>query len=375
MLIFGIVLTTVGAILPSLAEKFGIDKIQAGSLLLLMTLGVLGGSILFGPFVDRFGYKGLLSICTAFIIAGLEGISYAPSFAVLRLSVFLFGLGGGALNGGTNALVSDISGERRGSRLSLLGVFFGIGALGIPLLMGILLRHFSYENIIAMVGITVLLPLLFFMTVTFPPPRHKEGFPLKEGLGLVRQRVLLLLAFILFFQSGLEITAGGWTTTYFEDELGVSPDRASLYLSLYWAGLMMNRLLLSKLLNRISPAVVFRTCLGIGLAAAVVLIVARNEAVAVMAIFSLGVGLAAGFPVILGYVGDTFPRMMGTAFSVAFTIALLGGMSLPYLTGVLGHFFTLRISLLIVPLSIVAMLAIFKYSLKQLGIVSIKRGG
>ena len=50
--------------------------------------------------------------------------------------MFLFGLGGGAVNGATNALVSDISEKDKGANLSLLGVFFGLGALGMPFILG-----------------------------------------------------------------------------------------------------------------------------------------------------------------------------------------------------------------------------------------------
>jgi hypothetical protein len=43
MLAFGIVLTTLGAVLPSLVERFGIDKSAAGALFLLMSFGILVG--------------------------------------------------------------------------------------------------------------------------------------------------------------------------------------------------------------------------------------------------------------------------------------------------------------------------------------------
>src|SRR6185369_15000318 len=60
MLAFGIVLTTLSSVLPSVIERFGIDKAVAGSLFLLMTFGILVGSVVFGPIVDRNGHKGLL---------------------------------------------------------------------------------------------------------------------------------------------------------------------------------------------------------------------------------------------------------------------------------------------------------------------------
>ena len=42
----------------------------------------------------------------------------------------------------------------------------------------------------------------------------------------------------------------------------------------------------------------------------------------------IGVGLAAVFPVVLGYVGDRYPEQSGTAFSTIFVIALAGNMAI-----------------------------------------------
>src|SRR4029453_6884579 len=94
MLSFGIVLTTLGAVLPSVIERFGIDKAVAGSLFLLMTSGILVGSVVFGPLVDRNGYKGPLLLATALIVLGLEGIAFAPSMMWLRVAIATIGFGG-----------------------------------------------------------------------------------------------------------------------------------------------------------------------------------------------------------------------------------------------------------------------------------------
>ena len=72
LLTFGIVFTMVGTVLLSVMERFGIDKTAGGALLLLMTFGVLLGALIFGPIVDRRGYKAMLLGSTAFIIVGLE---------------------------------------------------------------------------------------------------------------------------------------------------------------------------------------------------------------------------------------------------------------------------------------------------------------
>src|SRR5690242_21192655 len=85
LLTFGIVLTTLGAVLPLVIDRFGIGRAAAGSLLLLNTIGIIIGSLLFGPVVDRHGYKEMLLVALGIIIVGMEAIAFAPSMLALRL--------------------------------------------------------------------------------------------------------------------------------------------------------------------------------------------------------------------------------------------------------------------------------------------------
>ena len=353
MLAFGIVLTTLGAVLPSVIERFGIDTAAAGSLFLLMTFGILLGSLVFGPIVDRNGYKGMLLLATALIAVGIEGIAFAPSMAWLRVAVVVVGFGGGIINGGTNALVADVSADDRTAGLSLLGVFFGVGAVGVPFVLASLLGTFSHSAIIAAVGAFVAVPFVITAATPFPAPKQPQGFPLATARRLLRDPVLLLMGLMLFLQSGIEITVGGWTATFFKDELRITERRALVYLSLYWFGMMLARLALGSVLKRAAPTRVQLACIALGFVGAATLILARDASVAALGVFLLGVGFAATFPVVLGFVGDRYAELSGTAFSVVIVMALTGGMLLPWLTGVLGATYGLRTSFAIVPVALV----------------------
>ncbi len=133
MLLFGISLITLGAVAPDLKQKFLLDGRGSGTLFSILPVGILAGSLLFGPVCDRYGYKFLFIFACLGMFAGFEGIAYAASLNMLKICIWLFGVGGGIINGATNALVADISVKNKGADLSLLGVFFGIGALGMPL--------------------------------------------------------------------------------------------------------------------------------------------------------------------------------------------------------------------------------------------------
>jgi MFS transporter, FHS family, glucose/mannose:H+ symporter len=349
MLTFGIVLTTLGAVLPSIMTRFGIDKTAAGSLFLLMTFGILAASLIFGPLVDSYGYKGLLLAATALIALGLEGIAFASSLTWLRVSIILIGFGGGVINGGTNALVADISSEERGASLNLLGVFFGIGAMGVPFALGLLMNRYSQSSLVAGVGALVLVPLAVIAVSAFPAPKQAQGFPVAAAGRLVRDRLLLLMGFMLFLESGIEITVGGWTSTFVTEELAMSPQNALLILSLYWMGMMLARLALGYLLRRRSSFGVMYVWLAIALVGAVLLLTTSTVGIAALGVFMLGAGFAAMFPTVLGFVGDRYAALSGTAFSIAIAMALCGGMLLPYATGFLGMRYGMRSSFVIVP--------------------------
>jgi MFS transporter, FHS family, glucose/mannose:H+ symporter len=352
LLTFGIVLTVLGSVLPSIMSRFEIDKAEAGSLFLLMSFGILAASLVFGPLVDRYGYKGMLLLAAVMIAIGLEWIAFASSMAALRLAILVIGFGGGVINGGTNALVADISSEGRAANLNLLGVFFGVGAMGVPFALGMLIGRFSQTALIAGVGALVLIPIVAVAVASFPAPKHAQGFPIAAAGRLVRDPLLLLMGLMLFLESGMEITVGGWTSIFVSEELAVPARDALIILSLYWMGMMLARLALGYILRRASAFVVLYSCLAIALTGALLLLTTRSVPTAALGVFTLGVGFAAMFPTVLGFIGDRYASLSGTAFSIAIAMALCGGMLLPYVAGLLGNRFGMRSSFAIVPVAL-----------------------
>lgn len=359
MLLFGVTLTMLGAVLPSLMPRYGLDRTSAGSLLSTMSLGILAASVVFGPVVDRHGYKGVLIAAASGVMLGIEGIAFAPSATFLAAATALFGFSGGLINGGTNALVSDISEKGRGSGLSLLGVFFGLGAFGVPLLLGFSLARFSYQTVLASIGLAVLVPVGMFAAIRFPPPKRPQGFPIREAGRMLKERTLLLLGLMLFCQSGMEITLGGWSSQFVQEVLGIAPDRAVLVLSFFWLGMMTARLALVPLLKRWSAVAVVALFWAIDAIGFALLWLAQGEKAAMLGLFLSGFGLASGYPVVLSVIGELYRHVTGTAFSMAFVLALLGGSVLPFLTGFLGDLAGLRLSLLGVPLAAAVQIALF----------------
>lgn len=351
MLFFGIGLITLGSVIPSLKMKYALNDISAGALFSILPFGILIGSLIFGPFCDRYGYKVLLFLSCIFLFAGFEGIAYAPSTTVLKCCIWVFGIGAGAINGATNALVSDISGkERKGASLSLLGVFFGLGALGMPSLLGILQRSYSYETIVSVVGFAILALSIFYLFMRLPAPKQTTGASIVKNFYIIKDPLLLLIAFFLFCQSSFEAIINNWSTTYLHYRIGIEADKSLFALSLFVAGMTVMRLLLGSVLKNVPVYKIWTGCFSMILAGLLLLSFATSFPVSVVALILTGAGLAAGFPVMLGFVGNRYEKLSGTAFSLVLVIALTGNMIINYLMGAvaqaygIGHLITVAIT-------------------------------
>ena len=336
-LLFGMVMLSLGTVNSFLIERLSLDALTIGSLAALLPLGILAGSLVFGPAVDRYGYKPSFVVPLVVMAAGFELIAFGSWFALLQVAFFVIGLGGGVINGSTNALVADISEGKRSARLSLLGFFFGVGALGMPGLTAALAGLVSYTTVIAGIGLVVLAVAGVFAALRFPAPKHPQGFPLRQAAALLREAPLLMLSSVLFFQSAMESMVSNWTALYIQESTRSSVEASLVALTVFAASLTVARLVLGGLLRTVRSERVVMVCYGLAVAGALMLTVQVSWLTALIAVVLLGAGLAPMFPVVFSYIGGMYPQLTGTAFGIALVIALTGNMGLNYLVGVLWH--------------------------------------
>lgn len=336
ILIFGMALITLGSVQPFLKEKFLLSDADSGTLFSIMPIGILAGSLVFGPACDKYGYKVVLTLSGLLFSIGIEGIAFANSLTTLKASILVFGLGGGAINGATNAVVADISEKNKGANLSVLGIFFGVGSLGMPLLIGLLKDYFGFDSILGLIGAFTFVVSIFFLLVKFPEPKQKQGFPLKQAVSIIGDKLLWLVAFFLFFQSSFEAIINNWTPLYLIETLKLTKATAVLYLTLYVGGLTVMRILLGSVFRNLDGVKIMYVSLFSILAGLIFLKFTNSADAAMYGLILLGVGLSAGFPIMLGFVGTRFTQLPGTAFSIVLVVALVGNILVNYLAGVIA---------------------------------------
>jgi MFS transporter, FHS family, glucose/mannose:H+ symporter len=348
ILVFGIVFAVLGTVfgLPAMRERLHLSLAQQGNLFLLLYFGIFCASLIVGPLIDSIGNKANLFVSAVLVTGAMIAFSVARSISAASFAATLLGLGGGGLNTCTNTLVSDLYGEQRGPMLNLMGIFFGIGALFVPLFAASIEGYLSIAQLFLVCGALAACCAVLYAAIPFPPARAAEKFSFRDAFAVTRYPGVMLLGFILFLESGNEASIGGWTSTY-ADNTGYSPRTATLVLAVYWAMLMLGRMIAARVLRGVRKSHLVLACGAIAFVGCAILLAAHSLAAFFIGAALVGVAFAPVFPTTLAIAGDRYPERSGTVFGLLFSVALIGGMLLPWAVGQVAQRLTVRMGMLV----------------------------
>ena len=318
---FGVAMLSLGAIMPPLVKAVP----EAIGLPMYMSIGIILGTVVFGPIMDRYGYKWLLVISSLIMLAGLLILAYSTDMPLLIAGIFCVGLGGGVLNGETNAIVSDIYDEdRRGRKMSILGACYCIGAM-VWTLACFLIPDYKIPLIAC--AVIMLLCVIFFIAIKFPKAKISSATKPSgsEYRSMLTSGALLLVAFVLFFQSAFEGTSGSYTTSFLTKIGGIAENDAVLSLTFFTIGMMIGRFALGAMMKKGRDLLVLFVYMFIALIGVAMMGLGKNSTYVCWGAMTLiGFGVGATYPVMLARLGGVFRKMSGSAFSAAIFIALCG---------------------------------------------------
>jgi MFS transporter, FHS family, glucose/mannose:H+ symporter len=243
--------------------------------------------------------------------------------------------------------------------LNILGTFYGVGALCIPLFAAVIAGRLSIVTQLLVCAVLAAACAIVFPALRFPEPKAHESFSWSDALKVVRYPGVLVLGFLLFCQSGNEASIGGWTSTYV-GEAGFPARTATFILAGYWAALMAGRLLGARLLKSVSKERLVLASGGGAFLGAAILLANRSAAMLVFGALLTGVSYAGIFPTVLAIAGDAYTKLTGTVFGLLFAIALIGGMSFPWLVGQISQNYGVRLGM-IVPLGGAAVICVLAW--------------
>ncbi len=339
-------------LVPSLvrAIKSDFDQTDAGLGLLFFATALFFavGAFLSGALAGRLGRRRILPAAALLLGAGLATEALAPSWTVFVVGAGLAGAGAGTLDAGLNGVVMDLSVTGRGSALSMLHLFYSVGALTAPLAVGATVGvgvDWRVPMLLTgLIAVALAVPMRIAGAVPARPRRQPRGDTLPAGTGGPTLRLpLVALGVAVACYVAAEAGVSSWLVVFLAEEpIGA----ATLALGMFWAGLAVGRLVAARIADRF-PALPFAVaCVAIAAIALLGGIVAPPGACRI-ALFALaGFGLGPIYPMVMTVAGTYYPHRAAAVSGMLTAAGVGGSVVYPPLMGVASGAVGLRAGML-----------------------------
>ncbi len=357
--VYGMIAAMLGTLLPALSETFSLMPVQNGYIALAQGIGLAVASVAVGPLIDNKGKKTGLVLGLGLVAIGLYALPNATGYMMILVSFLVLGIGGGIIVTGANTLVSDVSERRRATLMNLLNLFFGLGGLATPFIAANVLHADAFTLCYATAILTTV-TLFVNLFTPMPPPTGERSFQVSEASKLLGKPALWLLAAFLFLYVTCEVGVWNWLPRHLQAQ-GVSATDSLNILSLGFAlGLLIGRMVVAPILIKVRAETATLAAAVLMALTTYVMLGASDPKIAWIAVFCAGLAMAPVFPTTLAMVGNTFPKMTGTAMGIVITAGWIGlVVSSPIIGGIAGDDPTrLKTALLILPISSLIMIAV-----------------
>jgi FHS family glucose/mannose:H+ symporter-like MFS transporter len=335
-LISGMLMSFLGAILPAWRYHLRANFIEVGYYFLSLNLGFLLSVAAAHVLLPRRGVKFVLILANSMACAGFLylALTSPPVAAIWRLLGLLWiGISAGLLNAGVFHAISPQYRHDRAATTNLAGVMFGLGCLLTALLVAGTYYVYTVPSILILFAI---LPGFFaanYVKARPTPSPALQPIPLQQLLRDFRNPGAILFSLLLFFQFGNEWSIAGWLPLFLIRRLGISPADSLLLLALYWAALLVGRILSQLLLKRMSHGLLLIGSVVSALLGTLVLSSTNNLFGAVMGILFVGGGFASVYPLVVEKIGHRFPYYHPGFYNGIFSFAITGGFIAPWSLG------------------------------------------
>ena len=252
-------------LIPKFKADFNLNQFQANLVqfaffgaYFIVSLAYFLISAAKGDPINKIGYKNGLVL--GLIVAGTGCLLFYPAAETKQYALFLgalivLGSGITLIQIAANPYVTILGPEETGpSRLNLSQGLNSLGYVITPLIGGILLFgskeiYTSSGGVDAVkapyvgLGVTFLILAAIFKIISLP--NFKQEGKVEAGIKVFRHKHFKWGWLAIFFYVGSEVTIGSILINYLADEgvMGMSEDTSAKYLSFYWGGTMIGRLM------------------------------------------------------------------------------------------------------------------------------------
>ncbi|NLX64930.1 MAG: MFS transporter [Clostridiaceae bacterium] len=334
-----------GSAWPAMSLELNAHLDTGGIISMVITIGTIISSLFSYKLINRYGTWKVTTVSVLLSAIALIGFSAAPSFIWLIVFAIPLGLGGGSVDAGLNNYVAL---NYKPHHMSWLHSFWGIGATFGPVIIGYFIKkdnnwRSGYLTVSILLFINIALLFLSRPLWVKTSPLSNDTVCKKaekpSSSSMLKNKTLYLSLLSCMFYCGTEITAGLWGSSFLVEEKRLTPGTAASWISLYYAGITIGRLLIGFLAMKIESKVLIRSGQLTALSGAILLLLPfGTSSLSLLGFILIGLGCAPIYPNILHETPNRFghahsQRIMGLQMAAAY----LGSTLLPPLTGFIAR--------------------------------------
>ena len=320
----------VPSLIRSIESDFSQTDAGMGIYFFVSSVAYVGGSMGGGFLTERLGRRLVLPIGVLLIVIGLLGLATVPAWGLFLVASIPFGLGGGAIDGGSNGLILDLYPTSRGRALNLLHLFFSLGALASPLVVGRLVEAgVAWQSIVLGTALAAVPLAVLIAMVPLPSGRHaRPGVANPGRIGLAWPLIALAVAIACYV--GSEVGVSNWLVRFLE---AATVGLATSALALFWACLALGRLASARWSDRFDHARFAATAALVSSIALVAASIVPSLPASIVLFGVVGFAFGPVYPLIMAVAGDLFPSRSAAVSGFLSGIAVLGAILYPPVMG------------------------------------------
>jgi fucose permease len=334
----GLVFSFMGVSLPSLQVSLEISIQQAGTLVASLQSGFTICTLFGGILSDHCYRERIIMAGCVLLGGGSLLLCIVPSFTLSILAVCFLGAGIGLILSGTNTLLVNMYPSQKGTILNIHHVFFGIGAIVGPAVMGFLITFGNHwrTGYISAAAVSLALCLVFAASRKEKPA---YGSSTSHGnrriFALFGDKLFLVILLAGFLTMGSQVVIMLFGTVFLIQAKQCSLAAAGVALSMFSISMVLGRIVCSRLTLTIKHTTLVLTLLW--LQVMILILMWQVSGWFALVILSVsGFTFSGTYPTLLALTSILFPEYEGTSLGLLSTMGGLGTVALCWLTGYLA---------------------------------------
>lgn len=318
-----------GVAWPVLHNEMNVPESFASVMSIVIGVCTGGVSFVSGTLIRKFG-TARVTLASIFVTAlGLVGISFSPNIVLMIIFSIILGYGAGAIDTGVNNFVSL---HYNASHMNFLHCFWGVGVTVSPMIMSVFLggEEGSWRNgyrVVALLQVLIALAVVAVMRKWINAEKStvisdEEGGE-KEEKGffeIMKIRGVPVSILSLGLYCSMEFICGTWGATYIVNVFSLEPSVAAKWVSLYYGGIMLGRLVSGFVATRLGDNRLIRLGIVFSAFGIIVLLLPVGKA-SLVGFLLMGFGFGPVFPSVL----HNIPERFGVRYSADITGFHMGG--------------------------------------------------